>query len=80
MKLQKLVEQIKGNNNESTLSAIIKTKNAGYVPPNVTIRQVIGENIFTVDLLSGHFQALKDDPNLEWAQISQKIPLQKELK
>lgn len=80
MKLQKLVEQIKGNNNESTLSAIIKTKNAGYVPPNVIIRQVIGENIFTVDLLSGHFQALKDDPNLEWAQISQKIPLQKELK
>lgn len=55
------------------VQAIIKVKEANYVPLCVRLRASINPNIFTVELKYGDFELLAQDPKVESISISKEF-------
>ena len=60
-------------NASDVIQAIIKVKEADYVPVSVHLRALIGPCIFTGELKYGDLESLERDPKVESVSISKKL-------
>jgi len=60
-------------NASETVQAIIKVKDADYVPKGVKVRASISPHILTGDLKRGDLPALERDPQVESISISKRL-------
>ncbi|MBA3314954.1 MAG: hypothetical protein H0T47_16910 [Planctomycetaceae bacterium] len=56
-----------------TVQVIVKVRNAGYVPPAVTIRARIDEHIFTADVPAGELPQLESNPQVVSIAANKKL-------
>ncbi len=55
------------------VQAIIKVKNAGYVPRYVHLRTSVSPHIFTAEFKYGDLESLEKDPKVESVSIRKKL-------
>ena len=55
------------------VQAIIKVKNADYVPEYVRLRASVSPHIFTGEFKHGDLKSLEQDPKVESVSISKKL-------
>lgn len=58
---------------KSLVTAIMKLKQPGHVPPGVTVRATIAPTVVTCELRAGDLEAIKADPNVESIAIHQRL-------